>query len=396
MIRRAAILVLGSGVWAAANGAAALIATAFLAPEDRGHMVIVLAVASLVSAASGLGTGIAFRMYYPKAADAGGMTFTYWFVSGLLCLLSASIGSLAAWLLGIDSFGLLLASAVSSIALLFSLQLSEFRFGLGEFQSSALWAAGAGLAGLVGILWAVSADGDSADLLLLQNVLIICVCVVNFLQLCKSGKIAAGGYTYELAKLLLLRGFSPLIWTLGILVLSRVDRLVLAKFEGAEVVAIYALSVTLSEIVRMFPTAFSQFVTREMALGASSRIITKYIVFACASAIVVGIVSVPSAYFLVATALDPVYLEAIPLLVVLLAGEVAMALYLSAARGLQGLGDASSTARLGSIVALLALPCYAVGAGLFGSIGVAVVLSSCYFILGSFSALLLRARLRQR
>ncbi|MDV8001440.1 hypothetical protein [Rhodococcus sp. IEGM 1408] len=198
-----------------------------------------------------------------------------------------------------------------------------------------------------------------------------------------------------MAKLLILRGFSPLVWTLGILVLSRVDRLVLAKFEGPEVVAVYALGVTLSEIVRMFPTAFSQFVTREMALGASGKVILNYILLSCASAIVVGVISVPSSYFLVGRALDPVYLEAIPLLAVLLVGEVAMALYLSAARGLQGLGDASSTARIGAIAAVLALPFYALGANFFGGIGVAAVLASCYVILGVASAVLLRARLRR-
>lgn len=395
MLRRASVLLLGSGVWAAANGASALIATSVLDPDDRGHMVVVLAVASLVSTACGFGSGIAFRMYVPRASDPGIFAFTYWCVSGALGVLSALAGSVVAWSFGLSSPALLFASAVTTFALLFSLQLSEFRFGIGEFQASGLWAAGAALSGLVGIFCAILVDGDSAVLLLLQNGMIIAACLVNFGQLCKRGRIPTSRFSVDLARLLMFRGFSPLVWTLGILVLSRADRLVLARFEGPEIVAVYALGVTLSEIVRMFPTALSQFVTREMALGATGKVVSKYIIAATVSAVLMGIVSLPLSYLLVKVALDPIYLESLGLLAVLLVGEVAMAFYLCAARGLQGLGDAASTARIGTIVAVSAVPVYALGAYYFGGLGVAVVLASCYSVLGASSMILLAARLRR-
>lgn len=389
MIKTVFALVVGSGSQAVSNSAAALLATAVLPPEERGGMVLALAVASLVSIIGGLGTGMSLRVLLPTSSAPERLLSAYLCTS--VAMVAAAGGTAAVISLSLhgNSAELGIACGVYSAVLLANLQLTELRFAIGQFKSGAYWATAGAVMGFVGVLVGVGVGVNDSSLLLYQGLGVAAVSLAHAGVLAWDKLLSLNRTGLSEVLLLLRNGWSPLIWSLGIVVLSKSERLVLGQYETSDAVAVYALGVTLAELVRLVPLAISQLVTRIAASGESLDKVWRYVVAATACSAAVGLVALPTSLFFIRGFLDPIYQGAIPVMAILLVGEVCMAIYLTTARALQGIGYANVTARIGLIVAVLAVPAYFAAGGAYGVIGIAMTLSSAYGALGLCAGLVL-------
>jgi len=395
MLRTVAALVVGSGSQAASNAFAAFLATVFLPPDERGAMVIALAIASLASIVCGLGTGFSFRLLLPRHNNPNRLLRSYSALTLAVCSIAAIVSIAALSFFNVNSLALTAGCGLYSAVLLFNLQLTEARFAFGELKLGAYWATANAVGGLAGTVAGLATNQHGSELLLWQASGCGLITLGNLVSMVRRRTVLFGTARHAEIRSLVRTGFSPLIWGLGIVVISKADRLVLGQHEPEGVVAAYALAVTVSEMIRLFPTAFSQLITRYLAAGKSMSQLSTMVAGSVVSAVILGIVAIPVTDWAVRSLLDPVYSLTVDLLKILVVGELFMALYVPCARALQGLGLSALTARLGVAAMVIVLPLYFWLSPAHGAHGVAVTLAGGYACLGSASAALLLIQSRK-
>ena len=158
--------------------------------------------------------------------------------------------------------------------------------------------------------------------------------------------------------------------SLGLMVLQRADRLMLAAFSGAAALGVYAVAAGLGELARLAPMSIGQvgfYRSSQDDLRAQRRL--RLLSLALATAIAVAMIA--AAPFLVPWLFGPEYLGAVPMLQILAIGEVVFALSFVDSRLLLGRGAVRSVGAIGVAAAVVGVILYLLLVPPFAGIGAA-------------------------
>jgi len=401
--RRQSILQLISGalLQAVANSATALLSTMLLKPQDRGLMVVAVTIASVCTLIGALGTGAGFRALLPSSVGRRGadLAAAYLWISiaasvlaGLLaalaCLVSARIvdPSLA-------TGGLIVAVSMQVIALTIAAQTTEAWFAVGNFRAGAGWVAASAVAGFGAVALGAEINRTPTGLMVWQAVGLAFPTFISLTRLLTKRVLTIRRPRIEAIQTLIALGAPSLGLVVGLNVVLRGDRYLLAVFTGTASVAVYSLAATIAESSRLVPAAMGQIFYREVSLRAgivSAR--TPYVqaVFFTSAA---GIVVASAGWAAIPAIFGDTFADARFLLFPLLLAEVAFAPFNVACRGLLGGGWTRAAGMLGTVGGILTLIAYAVLVKFFGVWGAASASIFAYGLLSLASVRVLRHKL---
>lgn len=324
-------LATGAGLQMAANVGVGLLSTLLLPIAERGIMVVILTVASLTAVLGTVGIGNAYRSAHPNSDDPAELTAAYSRLALALVLVSGVVGALAVLVLGRFDVApsmwvaIVSATAVSTISQTASVIVTDARFALGEFHQGAHWAATAAVSGLlvatVVMIWQQSAVATVAAQAAGQIIVILFAAVAAV----RSGALTVKRSSRRSVRPLMVAGARSLVLPISLLVMTRVDRLVVA-FVSVEAVAVYALAATIVEVVRLIPNSVGQTVARDVAVGAGWRALRKQLAYGIGATGLLLILIVGLAAVGITPIFGAEYASAVGLTVVLGLSEIAFGL----------------------------------------------------------------------
>ncbi|MFB6609721.1 lipopolysaccharide biosynthesis protein [Agromyces sp. NPDC056379] len=376
-IRNVGALLVGSGTQLVASVGGALLTTLVLPVDQRGLMVIVVTIASMVALIGAAGIGNAYRHRHPGEVDQDALSADFTTVSMVLIVVSGLGGAVACVAMaGLADARLLewnyvLGAALAASAQVATLLVTEARFALGQFVEASRWAAASAIVGFAGVAVALAVGGDAAAVITSQACCQFVVVVAAAVASTRARALVWASTSRRRAGVLLSHGMRSLVLPVAIVVISRFDRLVVAAFDTADAVAVYALAATVVEVARLAPTAIGQLATREVATGLAWRAFRSRLLLATLAAALVGIVLVASAFLIVVPVFGIDYAESPFLAAVLLWSEVAYAVIVVANLAIIGGGWSTAALRLGIAAMGIAIPLYIAGAAIAGPFGVA-------------------------
>lgn len=390
-MRSASALLVGSGAQLAGSVGSALLATLLLPVDQRGLMVVMATLAAFVGLLGGAGVGNAFRRRHPTEPDAARLAADYTWLAAALILLSGVVGALACLAMSVfadarlGGWAYVVATALAAATQVLMLLVTDARFAVGQFVAGARWAALGAVAGFAGVCVALLARGDAALVIATQAVFQGAVLVLAAVAATRAAALAWARPSGAGIGVLMGEGLRSLALPLAIVIVSRFDRLVLAIFDTAAAVAVYALAATIVEIARLAPTAIGQLTTREVAAGTDWPRLRGRMLQAGIAATVGGVILAIIAFIAVPLVFGPAYADASPLTVVLLGSEAVSALVIVANLAIIGGGWSAEAIRMSVVAIVVAVPAYALGAALGGMFGVAFARA---FVFGLLAALM--------
>jgi O-antigen/teichoic acid export membrane protein len=183
-------------------------------------------------------------------------------------------------------------------------------------------------------------------------------------------------------------GFPGLGFSLGLVLLQRVDRLLLGAIAGPTALGVYAAAATLAEVVRLLPTTIGQLVFSRVAehdgVPPDVHRLRRHLLLLTFASVLVLEVAAP----LVPLLLGPAYEDAVSVFRVLLMAEFLLGSALVDSRISLGLGAVRRVGATTLVWVGVAIPAYAVGSWAGGAMGAAVATLGLY----AGYALTLRAR----
>lgn len=386
-VRSVSALLVGSGAQLAGSVGSALLATLILPVDQRGLMVVMVTLASFVGIVGGAGVGNAFRRRLPTEPDADRLAADYtWLVVALIVVagLAGASACLAMSALAdarLGSWACVVATGLAASMQVLVLFVTDARFAVGQFTAGARWAAFGAAAGFVGVCAALMADGDAALVVAAQAVSQGGVLVFAAVAATRASALAWTRPSPARIGILIGQGMRSLALPLAIVVVSRFDRIVLAVFDTAAAVAVYALAATIVEITRLAPTAIGQFTTREVAIGTNWHQLRHRMIQAGGAAAVGGVGLAVVTFVTVPLVFGSAYAEAVPLTAGLLVSEIMSALVIVSNLAIIGGGWSVEAIRLSIVAIGVAVPAYAFGAMLGGMYGVAIAKALIFGIL---------------
>lgn len=194
---------------------------------------------------------------------------------------------------------------------------------------------------------------------------------------CSAGALAPDG-----GRQLLSQGLKFWGMTLGQAVAFRIDLLLLGFIASAHAVGIYAVAVTPAGLTQVISNSLSQVVYREAAIGKLRirRLFAWAFVALCVAGAYATVLAI-AAPWVMPLVFGSEYSESVPVVRILLIGEVALAPYLVLVRGLAGYNApwwASVSGLFGSVVMF---GCVAMLTPQFGVIGAAAGVSIAYVLM---------------
>ncbi|MDR7085924.1 O-antigen/teichoic acid export membrane protein [Aeromicrobium panaciterrae] len=395
--RRQAVTSLMSGtvVQVAANASAALLSTVVLPAADRGLMVVALAIPTLISPILTLGTGNALRSILPRSPDSEAMGVVAAYTR--LSVASSVFGALIAAVLCIPlsyltddalrSGPFVLAISVSVCVLVATQQITEAWYSQGKFRIGARWAASAAVVGLAGVVLGCLAHASASTLVLLQALFSGASVAASIVYGRQHGVLAVGSPARLPYSQLVATGARSLGHPIGMALLMRSDRIILASVAGPQAVATYALAATVAETVRIGPTAVAQLLTNDIATRRSDLSIVRAQLGGLAAVTIMGIPLVVAAHFLFTPVFGDEYAASVGLLAILMAAEWGFSLFIFAVRGFIGGGWVSEVSFVGLLAGLGSVPAYLLGARLGDATGCAWACVALYTVVGAFATL---------
>lgn len=197
-------------------------------------------------------------------------------------------------------------------------------------------------------------------------------------------------------KPLLRLGLPSLGYSVGLVVLQRLDRVILAAVNGPNAVGVYAAAASLAEVIRLLPMTIGQLLFAQTAQAgritrstAATRI---QLLFLCVIGGCILILLAP----LLPSILGPQYTEAIPIFRVLVAAEVLFGMALMDSRIILGLGRIRTVSSAVIVLVIACVPTYTLTAMAFGPMGAAVTSLVLYSALGATLAFLYRGHIPAR
>lgn len=376
----------GSAAQAAASAGVAVVSTLWLSPHERGVMVVAATVPALVSVVATLGVGNAYRARRPTATPTTAIAFAQTY--SVLVAGTAAIGAAASIVLGLaaaaatlpelGSVEILAAMALVGAALCVMSTLTDAWFAAGRFGEGARWAAGSAVAGLATAL--TLHPTSAAGFLFAQFVAMGAVMGASLVPLSRAGLLGQPRIDRGLLSSFVRQGTPSLGVLAGTTVMMRADRIVLAGFVPPAAVAAYALASTVSEVVRLVPTALGQIALHRGAKDPDAGVrdlSRRSLVLVAAAALIV----LPVAALTIPRVFGAAYSSSPGLLLVMVAGEFFFGSYLVAAMFLLGQGTARRIATLALIGAVGCVPMYIAGSAIGGAVGCACAGVGLYALL---------------
>lgn len=389
-------LAAGGAVQLTASAGVAVLSTLWLSPHDRGVMVIAATIPAIVSVLATLGIGNAFRARWPRA---GSRTLALGQAYSALVLATAALGATAAaalvaaaaWLTTpeLASAPLLLAVALAGATLCLSTTLTDAWFAAGRFAAGARWSAASAILGLVSSV--IAHPTSAPSFLATQFLSMLCVLLVSVVPLGRAGILRQPHLDRQFVPSLVREGIPSLGFLVGTTVLMRADRVILAAFVSPAVVAAYALASTVSEVLRIGPTALGQIALHRGAsdpLAHAGDLQRRNWILIALGALVV----MPLAVFLIPSVFGSAYAASPGLLGAMLAGEFFFGTFLVTSMFHVGSGRAARAAVVALVGALACGPCYVLGSMAGGAFGCAVAGSVIYGVVALVSGRALSPR----
>lgn len=379
-LSKVATLVAGSGAQLLSNAAAALLATLWLTPQDRGVMVVCMTVASIVGLTASFGIGNVYRSRLPRASGLGhgeDLRRTY-SVTAATCVVAAAALSFAGMLVltqtgagqGVTA-SYLAVTILSAVVQTAQILVVEARFATGHFIAGSRWAAVAALGGFAALALAGVLGATGSVLLGAQAGVSGVVLLSATLAAARAGSLQFRRTSPRAVADFIRHGTASMGLSLGIVVMSRTDRLFLAAFATPATVAVYALGVTLAELLRLVPTAVGQLLTQKVAEGTVWATVFRTQVLTGLATMLLGGVGSVLAWFLIPVVFGVEYAGARVVVVIMVLGEIAYAFLVLATRGLIGGGWSRPASIIGCVAVAVALPLYALAASAGGVLGTA-------------------------
>lgn len=390
-------LLLSSGVQVGSNLVAAIIATAFLPVDQRGLMVLVVTMAVLSATIAPLGVGNVLRNRLPRSTIEGReRLISAVTTAGLLAAVLAGVGAVIGTLV-IAPFadprlaqpGILAAVAVLAMGQLAVGLLTEMRYAHGEFGSGSRWSAAAAGAALAAVGVGLLIDPSAQTVVAMQAAAVAILALASAVSASRSGVI--GGLALQRSELLslVIAGSRSMVLPLGILLMSRADRLILGALTDASAVAVFALAATAVEVVRIVPTAMGQILTREVAAGADWAHIRRRYRAAVALTIVTAFTITVIAMLLIEPVFGAEYEGAVLLVPILAVAEVLYAVTVLSQLAFIGGGWSTSAMGLGILAVVASITLFPVGiaAGFLVGLSVAKIVAQAAVALASYRTL---------
>lgn len=397
MKSRLARLLSGSALAMVANTAAALLATMWLPAEQRGAMVTSVTVAAFIPIIATFGSGTAYRVLAGKASTEAlaSLKAGYSLLTGIAVVAGALAGAAAmavfatttdAGIRPVGAFVALTAWSVAQQVLL--IQVSDARYASGEFQRTPLWAAAAGLAGLVAMALVPVGTRSGATLLTAQLLGLSGVTVANLVTTWRTGYLARP--RVAAIRPLLQQGLPVIPMGLGWAAVQKANRLITAALLGPTAVAVLALAATASESSRLISNATSQLTLHTVAAAEGQPRLTRSYALALTLTAVALAAIVGAVWFMTVPIFGDAYAD-VPLLVLGLAGaELCYAVYIVSNRAMLGMQRSRSAATISLAAGCAAVPSYLALTHLWGLWGNIAATVGLYALLATASVIVLR------
>lgn len=396
-------LLLSSGTQVAASLLAAVLSTAFLPIDQRGLMVLALTIAVLVATLSSFGVGNVLRSRIPRAGQAEYRTLrSSVAVTGAMSIVATMGGSVLATFV-VSRFAderlaeprMLVAVAALSAGQVVISMLTEIRYAHGRFDSGSRWSAAAAAVSLGGVAVGLLVDLTAVTVVAFQAGATLVVAALSLAAAARSGLVGFEGLgRWADVTRLLATGVQTLAFPLGILFLSRVDRLVLGALTNAEAVAVFALAATAAETVRIVPTAMGQILTREVAAGATWNHIRQRISTGVLLTAATALAVVVASTLLIVPLFGEQYAQAVKLVPILAIAEVIYAVIVLSQLGLIGGGWTKPALGLGTLAIVASAIAFPVGIFLGFTQGLAIAKVVVFALVAVAAYTTLSARVR--
>ncbi len=371
----------------ALTGLALILIARELGPRASGAMSVTVSVSAVVTLVVSGGTGVALRLRSAGRVDSrwNGSYLGYVLLTvPLVAITSAGVLTLALSAARLPGW-LPVLGGVFAAVLYGAQQLADVLNSAGRTVSA--------LGGL-----ALSATCQAAsvsvlavsDLISLSSALSaslvggIVQCLYYVRTIHAFGGLARPRFSPSDFRLLLRTGSPALGFAVGTLVAQRLDRILLAPIAGLDVAGIYGVAATVAELVRLATMAAGSVIFVSIAEHGLSASILRVRRVVLAVQPLVAVVLVVSAPALVPMIFGGVFRGAVPLVVILVVGELLLGLGLIESRILLGLGRVAVVGGAGGMLALLATALYPVGALLGGGRGAAIATVVVYAVFGGF------------
>ncbi|WP_347351513.1 lipopolysaccharide biosynthesis protein [Intrasporangium sp.] len=355
----------------------------YLGPAGQGALTTIVTVGALLSVVLTLGTGVSVRLRArprPKAEDIS----AFLGASVLMMLVAAIISPVTCLFFDLPGVGAaeMVLSALVAAFLVAARQSSELLQAYGCAGRSILFLA-------IGVLFQCVLFGFAvitghATLL----TALICAALGSAVQAALGAwgvadePIPRPGLAWATVRALVRLGVPAVGYSVGLLVVQRLDRLVIVSVLGATASGVYAVAATIAETSRITSSAVGQLLfVQTAAAGAvtrTSRRTYRLALVIQAAVVVVGWSLVPH---VVSILFGDAYAEAVPLARLLLIAELFMGLALMDARLLLGLHRVPLVAGATLTLVILAVPVYLVlveAAGLTGAVRASLLLYVAY------------------
>lgn len=397
--RRIASLLTGTAAASLANSVAGLIATRLLPPSERGLMVLALTVGTLVPILASLGTGTALRaLLNSSEVDRRAVEGAYGAVTTLLLpatLILAPVVGLATLGRGTASPPLLCAIGLSALAQLGLRQLMDLAYARGDFHSPPRWSAAAAALGLCLVLVVPLIHPTATAVVIAQAAGSLVIAFPPLARELRSSHRRSSGWNLGAGRALLRLGIGALPWTLGIVFVLRVDRIILGQTSGMEAVAVYGLAATVSEVPRLAATAISQLAAHASSIQGGARGLIRLYIQATALVVVAGALVWVGALWATVPLFGRAYAQAPSLVSLLVVGEVGYGLFLMSSMALMGRGRVAWPSTLCCAASLVSIPLYYFLTASSGPAGAATGSVILYWSMGAISTLVLWVHLKR-
>lgn len=358
---------------------AAVFAARLLGPDDFGRLSIITFTVSLLGLLGGLGTSQAVRVLAGQSSDSR-LARSYLTLSLGLALVVAVVAVVALVVVFAVSPDLepdgnwLPLVLVQCFFLLVGRQLAELAMVLISVPNGVLIQATFGASQLVafGALRAldmVTLEALIASVTLSALVFALSVVILLFAR----GRLEAPGWYVPEVRQLLAFGLRSLGFSVGLLMVWRLDRVILGLVSGPAAVGAYSVAASLAESGRAFPQGAAQAVLGDVAAeGYMSRRVSRIRLLVPVAMLVGSLVLWVLAPTIVDALFGPAYQPSVTPLRILCFGESVMALVTIDSRVLLGLRQELTVGLIGLAAGLACPAIYFAGARIAGADGTAV------------------------
>ena len=350
-------------------GMAAIVLARTMGPTAFGDYSLAITLALVTQVILTAGTGVSVKLLHDDLGDHAFAPYT-------LIALTAAVLSLVA-LTAITtafqgSWGFGIAVGVYGVASLLARQAIDGFHALGRSERAITLAAAAAMLNTVGVLALATLHLLTATSAVLITAASMLVPVIAFLRTVHPRTLwpfPASAHLPDATRMVRL-GLPTLGNSLGLMVLQRADRLVLAAFSGAAALGVYAVAAGLGELARLAPTSIGQVGFYRSSQG-DLRAQRRLRMLSVALATAIAVVMIAAAPFLVPWLFGPEYIGAVPMLQILAIGEVVFALSFVDSRLLLGRGAVGSVGAIGLAAAAVGVIVYLLLVPPFAGIGAA-------------------------